>query len=281
MKTDEAFRYRCVLTVAGSDSGGGAGIQADLKTFSALGCYGMSAITAITAQNTCGVNAVSEVSIDMLQAQVDAVFGDMAVDALKIGMMPTFEHVNVIASAIDHYDVCNIVLDPVLASTSGAALMDAAASASLAMMLFHRVDLITPNLDEAGRLLGREVVTRTDMESAAFDLIHLGARAVLIKGGHLPGATVADLLVTEDGGISWMQGSRIATQNTHGTGCTLSSAIAAYLAKGESIEQAVAKGREFVRQALTAGAASKLGEGNGPLNHGFAPMTMHASKKKN
>jgi hydroxymethylpyrimidine/phosphomethylpyrimidine kinase len=280
MKTDETFRYPRVLTIAGSDSGGGAGIQADLKTFSALGCYGMTAITAITAQNTCGVRAVSVVPAGMLREQVDAVIEDMGVDAVKIGMVPSVDHMEVIADAIDRYGVRSIVMDPVLASTSGTPLMDATATSTLARTLFHCVDLITPNLDEAGRLLGRDVVNRVDMERAAFDLLRLGARAVLLKGGHLSGDTVADLLVTSEGRVTWMQASRIATRNSHGTGCTLSSAIAAYLAQGETLENAVTQGREFVRKALAAGVTSQLGEGNGPLNHGFAPLPMIASGRK-
>jgi hydroxymethylpyrimidine/phosphomethylpyrimidine kinase len=232
MTTDASFRYPRALTIAGSDSGGGAGIQADLKTFAALGCYGMTAITAITAQNTCGVRAVSVISPGLLREQIDAVINDMGVYAVKIGMVPSVDHMDVIADAIDRYDVRCVVMDPVLASTSGTKLVAADAMTHLPKTLFHRVDLITPNLDEAGRLLGREVVNRVEMEHAAFDLLHLGARSVLLKGGHLSGDFVADVLVTGDGRVTWMQASRIVTRNSHGTGCTLSSAIAAYLARG-------------------------------------------------
>ena len=280
MKNDEPIRYPRVLSIAGSDSGGGAGIQADLKTFAALGCYGMTAITAITAQNTCGVRAVSAVAPGMLQEQLDAVLGDMGVDAVKVGMLTSVDHVQVVADAIDRHGVRGIVLDPVLMSTSGTALLDTNAITALSEMMFRRVDVITPNLDEAGRLLGRDVVNRLDMERTAFDLLQLGARAVLLKGGHLLGDEVADVLVTGDGRVNWMQAARIATPNSHGTGCTLSSAIAAYLARGETLETAVVKGREFVRNALAAGAASRMGAGNGPLNHGFAPMPMFASNRK-
>ncbi len=274
MMIDETFRYPRVLSIAGSDSGGGAGIQADLKTFAALGCYGMTAITAITAQNTCGVSAMSAVSPEMLRDQLTAVLGDLGVDAVKIGMVPSVSHIQVIADAIERHGVRGIVLDPVLASTGGTPLMDAQAIAALADMVFQRVDLITPNLDEAGRLLGRDVLSRVDMERAAIDLLGLGARAVMLKGGHLLGDEVADVLVTGDGRVTWMQGSRIATQNSHGTGCTLSSAIVAHLARGCALEDAVLKGREYVRSALVAGAAARIGKGNGPLNHGFAPMPM-------
>jgi hydroxymethylpyrimidine/phosphomethylpyrimidine kinase len=274
MMIDENFRYPRVLSIAGSDSGGGAGIQADLKTFAALGCYGMTAITAITAQNTCGVSAISVVSPDMLRKQLDAVLGDLGVDAVKIGMLPSIDHIQVIVEAIERYGVRGIVLDPVLASTSGTPLMDAEAIAALAETVFQRMDLISPNLDEAARLLGREVLSRLDMERAAFDLLGLGARAVMLKGGHLLGDEVADLLVLGDGRVTWMQGSRIATPNSHGTGCTLSSAIAAYLARGCALEDAVQQGRAFVRSALEAGAAARIGRGNGPLNHGFAPVSM-------
>jgi hydroxymethylpyrimidine/phosphomethylpyrimidine kinase len=281
MKNNEPSLYPRVLSIAGSDSGGGAGIQADLKTFAALGCYGMTAITAITAQNTCGVRAVSAVGPDLLLGQVDAVLDDMGVDAVKVGMLTSADHVQVVADAIDRHGVRRIVLDPVFSSTSGTPLMDANTIAALSAMLFHRVDLITPNLGEAGKLLGCEVVNRMDMEGAAFSLLQLGARAVLLKGGHLLGDEVADVLVTGDGRVTWMQAPRIATPNSHGTGCTLSSAIAAYLARGETLETAVVQGREFVRDALAAGAASRMGAGNGPLNHGFAPMPMFASNRKN
>ena len=279
MTTNELFRYSCVMSVAGSDSSGGAGIQADLKTFAALGCYGMTAISAITAQNTCGVSAVMVVSPTMLREQIEAVFDDITVDALKIGMLPSRDHIQVIGDVIDRYKIPNIVLDPVLASTSGAQFMDAQAIPHLVKNLFRRVDLITPNLVEAGRLLGRDVVNRVDMEQAAFDLLRLGARAVLLKGGHLASDLVADVLVTDDGRVVWMQGSRIATRNSHGTGCTLSSAIAACLAKGESLQSAVVQARAFVRCALEAGAVATVGIGNGPLNHGFAPLQMSNSKR--
>lgn len=279
MTHDANFRYPRVLTIAGSDSGGGAGIQADLKTFAALGCFGMTAITAITAQNTCGVTAVSAVSADLLRQQIEVVMEDMGADALKIGMVPSVDHMAVIAHAIDRYAPRCCVMDPVLASTRGTALMEASAITFLVRQLFHRVDLITPNLDEAGRLLGREVVNRVEMERAAFDLLRLGARAVLLKGGHLSGNAVADVLVTGDGRVTWMQGARIITRNSHGTGCTLSSAIAAYWARGESLENAVLHGREFVRKALAAGADSHIGAGTGPLNHGFSPLPMRASQR--
>jgi hydroxymethylpyrimidine/phosphomethylpyrimidine kinase len=274
MLIGENLRYPRLLSIAGSDSGGGAGIQADLKTFAALGCYGMTAITAITAQNTCGVSTVSAVSAGMLQDQMNAVLGDMGVDAVKIGMLPSIDHIQVIAEAIDRFGVQGIVLDPVMASTSGTPLMDGRAVAALSKTLFHRVDLITPNLDEAGTLLGCRVVNRIDMERAATALIQRGARAVLLKGGHLLGDEVADVLVAGDGRVTWMQGARIATRNSHGTGCTLSSAIAAHLARGSNLEHAVRQGREFVRSALLAGAAARIGQGKGPLNHGFAPMPM-------
>lgn len=279
MKTDEIFRYPRVLSIAGSDSGGGAGIQADLKTFAALGCYGMTAITAITAQNTCGVRAVSAVSPAMLREQLEAVLGDMGVDAVKVGMLPSFDHIQALADVIDRHGVRGIVLDPVLASTSGTQLMDKNAIAALSQTMFHRVDLITPNLDEAGRLLECEVVDRRDMERAAAALLKLGARAVLLKGGHLSGDEVADLLVTAEGRCVWMQGSRITTRNSHGTGCTLSSAIAAHLARGSTLEVAVLQARDFVRNALMAGAAAQIGQGTGPLNHGFAPMPMVAANR--
>lgn len=268
------FEYPRVLSIAGSDSGGGAGIQADLKTFSALGCYGMTAITALTAQNTCGVRAIHGVPPHMLRDQIDAVMEDIGADAVKIGMLHAPEMVLTVAEAIDRHALKNLVFDPVMVATSGSVLIDSAAVDVLVRELFPRVTVITPNLDEAALLVGRSLQSAQDMEQAALALLEKGAHAVLLKGGHLPGDTVIDFLVTNDGDKFWMQAPRIHTANTHGTGCTLSSAMAAHLALGASLVDAVRQARVFVREALLSGAQVRTGQGSGPLNHGHAPRSM-------
>ncbi|MBC7647762.1 MAG: bifunctional hydroxymethylpyrimidine kinase/phosphomethylpyrimidine kinase [Vitreoscilla sp.] len=269
-----AFQYPRLLAIAGSDSGGGAGIQADLKTFSALGCFGMTAITALTAQNTTGVRAIHGVPPDMLRDQIDAVIEDIGVDAVKIGMLHSPEVVQAVASAIDRHALPHVVLDPVMVATSGAVLIDSPAITALVSELFGRAVLVTPNLDEASLLVGRTLTNKDDMQSAALELLAKGAKAVLVKGGHLAGDVVSDLLQVAGAAPHWMRGARIATANTHGTGCTLSSAIAAYLALGLSLIDAVEAARTYVRRALAAGANVKTGQGCGPLNHGFAPQVM-------
>ncbi len=267
-------QYPRLLTIAGSDSGGGAGIQADLKTFSALGCFGMSAITALTAQNTTGVRSIHGVPPDMLRNQIDAVVEDIGVDAIKIGMLHSPEVVQTVASAIDRHALTRVVLDPVMVATSGAVLIDSPAIAALVRELFGRAVLITPNLDEASLLVGRTLASEDDMQAAALELLAKGARAVLVKGGHLAGNVVSDLLQVACAAPRWMRAPRILTANTHGTGCTLSSAIAAYLALGYTLVDAVEAARLYVRGALAAGASVKTGQGSGPLNHGFAPLPM-------
>ena len=269
----QRFRYPRVLSIAGSDSGGGAGIQADLKTISALGCYGMTAITALTAQNTLGVRAIHSVPLQMLADQIDAVIEDIGVDAVKIGMLHSADTVRTVAAAIDRHALTSIVLDPVMIATSGAVLIDQEAIAVLVRELFAKADVITPNLDEASLLVGRPLGNEADMEAAARRLLDMGARSVLLKGGHLAGDTVSDLLMTR-GDAHWMRATRIDSPNTHGTGCTLSSAIAAHLALGSALPQAVQQARDFVRGALTAGAAVRTGAGSGPLNHGYSPEAM-------
>lgn len=278
MTIERTLQYPRVLSIAGSDSGGGAGIQADLKTFSALGCFGMTAITALTAQNTCGVRAIHGVPPEMLRDQIDAVVEDIGVDAVKIGMLHAPEIVRTVAQAIDRHQLQRVVFDPVMVATSGAKLIDDPAITVLVAELFPRAALITPNLDEASLLVGRQLSSPQDMAQAAAELIARGARAVLLKGGHLAGDKVIDVMLQASGKPLWMEADRIHTANTHGTGCTLSSAIAAHLALGASLTQAVQLAREFVRQALQAGAAVKTGAGSGPLNHGFAPLPMRTRR---
>lgn len=269
------FEYPRVLSIAGSDSGGGAGIQADLKTISALGCFGMTAITALTAQNTCGVRAIHGVPPQMLRDQIDAVIDDIGADAVKIGMLHAPEIVRTVADAVDRHSLQNVVFDPVMVATSGAVLIEQASMDVLVRELFPRATLITPNLDEAGLLVGKPLTSTEDMEAAALSLRAQGARAVLVKGGHLPGETVIDLLLTESGEKIWMKAPRIQSPNTHGTGCTLSSAIASHLALGESLVEAVRAARLYVRDALQAGALVRTGNCGGPLNHSHSPVAMH------
>jgi len=269
-----AYRYPRVLAIAGSDSGGGAGIQADLKTIAALGCFGMTAITALTAQNTLGVRSIHPVPLAILRDQLDAVVEDIGVDAVKIGMLHSAETVREVASGLQRHALRTVVLDPVMIATSGAVLIDTPAVEVLVQELFPLATVITPNLDEAALLVERTLASEADMESAARQLLEMGAPAVLLKGGHLTGDTVSDLLLARSGEPLWLRGPRIDSPNTHGTGCTLSSAIASQLALGADLSQAVRDAREFVRGALEAGARVRTGSGSGPLNHGFGPAPM-------
>ncbi|RZJ56383.1 MAG: bifunctional hydroxymethylpyrimidine kinase/phosphomethylpyrimidine kinase [Acidovorax sp.] len=269
-----ARRYARVLSIAGSDSGGGAGIQADLKTFSALGCYGMTAITAITAQNTCGVTGIHGIPPEMLKAQIDAVVQDIGVDAVKIGMLHSPEVVRVVADAIRTYQLPHVVLDPVMVATSGDRLIAQETVAVLVQELFPLAEVITPNLDEAGWLLGRTIEGVDALQGAVDDLLALGAPAALLKGGHLPGDWVVDLLGMRGGVAQRLESARIPTHNGHGTGCTLSSAIAAHLALGLPLQQAVERARSYILGAIAAGADVHTGRGHGPLNHGYAPVAQ-------
>jgi hydroxymethylpyrimidine/phosphomethylpyrimidine kinase len=265
------WRYARVLSIAGSDSGGGAGIQADLKTAAALGCYGMTAITAITAQNTCGVRAIQALPPELLVQQIDAVVEDIGVDAVKIGMLHDVEVVHVVAAAIRRHRFAHVVLDPVMVATSGDRLIAEPTVAVLVAELFPLATLITPNLDEASWLLGRPIEGVDALLPAAQALRAMGAPAVLMKGGHLAGDDVVDLLLEGEAPARRWQDARIPSRNTHGTGCTLSTAIACGLALGQSLADAVAGARSYVRGALSAGADVRIGAGHGPLNHGFAP----------
>lgn len=268
-------RYARVLSIAGSDSGGGAGIQADLKTMAALGCYGMTAITALTAQNTLGVRAIHAVPAAFLKEQISAVVEDIGVDAVKIGMLHAPDIVEAVAWAIDTYRLPNVVLDPVMVATSGDTLIENETIDVLVRDLFPRATVVTPNLDEAGLLLGRALGSEDEMEAAAGDLLQRGAPAVLLKGGHLPGDVVTDVLaVRGEPPAYWtrLAGERIVSDNVHGTGCTLSSAIASFLALGQTLEEAVQSAHGWVRGAIDAGVHVRTGQGSGPLNHGYAPV---------
>ena len=267
-------QYARVLSIAGSDSGGGAGIQADLKTFSVLGCYGMTAVTALTAQNTTGVQAIHGVPASFLKAQLQSVLDDIGVDAVKIGMLHSPDVVEVVAWAIDHYGLKQVVLDPVMVATSGDRLIAEETVSVLVKELFPRVQLVTPNLDEASLLLQQTLTEVDQLHNAAHALLDMGAKAVLLKGGHLPGDVLCDVLQTPGNDAVVFEATRIHSRNVHGTGCSLSSAIAAHLASGKTMADAVAAARAFIRRAIADGAGVKTGEGHGPLNHGFAPVLM-------
>lgn len=255
------------LTIAGSDSSAGAGIQADLKTFAALGVYGASVITALTAQNTRGVTGIHDVPADFVAAQLDAVFGDLDVKAVKIGMVSRREVVDVIARGFNTWKPKNIVLDPVMVATSGDRLLSADAIDALRRTLFPRAAIITPNLPEAAALLDCAVaVSEAEIEMQGRRLLEFGCPAVLIKGGHGHGAESVDFLVTKNSTVR-LAALRVATKNTHGTGCTLSSAIAAGLAKGESLEQAVRAAKMYVSAAIAAADRLGIGHGHGPVHH--------------
>ncbi len=266
--------YPRVLSIAGSDSGGGAGIQADLKTMSALGCYGMTAITAITAQNTLGVMAIHGVPPDILKAQLQAVLDDIGVDAVKIGMLHSPEIVEVVAWAIDHYKLDKVVLDPVMVATSGDQLVGQDTVKVLVRELFGRASVVTPNLDEAALLLGHPIDSIAALDQAATDLLGLGARSALLKGGHLAGDELVDVLAQPNLALLHFHSQRIESRNVHGTGCTLSSAIACNLAVGMDLVRAVSMAREYILQAIASGAGVKTGRGHGPLNHAHTPVPM-------
>ena len=258
-------KIKTALTIAGSDCSGGAGIQADLKTMLANGVYGMSAITALTAQNTTGVTAISEVAPEFIGQQIDAVFTDIFPDAVKVGMTANDRLIEVIAERLIFYKARNIVVDPVMIATSGARLISEIAVAALKEKLLPLATVVTPNIPEAEVLSGMKLSDKTDMEKAA-DLINKTyGCAVLLKGGH--SINDANDLLYENGEITWFEGMRINNPNTHGTGCTLSSAIASNLAKGYDLRQSVKLAKEYISGALSA--MLDLGKGSGPLNHGY------------
>ena len=255
------------LTIAGSDSSGGAGIQADLKTFAALGVYGASAITALTAQNTKGVTGIHPVPAEFVTAQIDAVFSDLDVKAVKIGMVAQLAIIDAIAASLMRWSPKHIVLDPVLVATSGDRLLATEAVERLRTALIPQASLITPNLPEAAALLDEPIASdEAAIERQGRLLLALGCPAVLIKGGHGQGSESIDYLVTGNGTLA-LPAPRIATKNTHGTGCSLSSAIAAGLAKGEDIESAVRHAKAFITAAIAAADRLDVGHGHGPIHH--------------
>ena len=255
------------LTIAGSDSSGGAGIQADLKTFAALGVYGASAITALTAQNTKGVTGIHPVPAEFVTAQIDAVFSDLDVSAVKIGMVAQRESIDAIVAGLKRWSPKYVVLDPVMVATSGDRLLAAEAVEALRTRLIPLASVITPNLPEAAALLDEPMaISEAEIESQGHRLLALGCRAVLIKGGHGQGIESIDYLVSADGTTA-LVAPRVATQNTHGTGCSLSSAVAAGLAKGEDLTNAVSNAKAWISAAIAAADRFSVGHGHGPIHH--------------
>ena len=263
-------QYNKVLSIAGSDSGGGAGIQADLKTFAAIGCYGMSVVTALTAQNTRGVNGIHAVPPAFAVEQIEAVLSDIGADAVKIGMLYSAELIEAVAAALNKHGAKKIVLDPVMVAQSGDKLLQDDAVVAIKADLMPLAEVVTPNLPEAVVLTGQTIQSRQDVESAARALAVHGSRSILIKVGHGDEHQSNDLLyLAGEDRQAWLAAERIQTRNNHGTGCTLSSAIAAYMARGHGIEPAVQKAKAYMNRAIAAGAAYKIGNGHGPVHHFF------------
>ena len=280
-----SIRIPRVLTIAGSDSGGGAGLQADLKVITALGGYGMSVITAITAQNTLGVTRIQDVDLDVVEAQIDAVLLDIGADIVKIGMLASPEIVRTVAKTLRKHGVSRIILDPVLRATSGASLGGDDTAQAMMQELFPMATLITPNLDEASLLLGHDIAGPNEFQFAAQKLLEMGPQAVLIKGGHLDAShtQITDYLMwrTIEDSLEVVQSKefkhyRVNTANTHGTGCSLAAAIATYLADGHDLSHAVAKAIAYIEAGLEAGRFLNIGEGPGPLwhMHDFYPTAL-------
>ncbi|MFN2389074.1 MAG: bifunctional hydroxymethylpyrimidine kinase/phosphomethylpyrimidine kinase [Actinomycetota bacterium] len=263
-----------VLTIAGSDSGGGAGIQADLKVFFALGCHGTSALTALTAQSTVGVSAIHEVPPDFVTAQIDAVTTDLEPRAVKTGMLASRAIVEAVAAGVERHQLDPLVVDPVFISKHRAALLDLDAVGALKARLFPLAAVVTPNLYEAGRLVGGEVTSVDDMKQAARSLARLGPRAVLVKGGHLPGDRALDVL-WDGASFHEIDGPRFDTDDTHGTGCVLAAAIAARLAHGDALLDAIRAAKTFVSGAIEH--SLRLGNGFGPVNPGWALLPSPSS----
>jgi len=267
---EQPAKYVKVLTIAGSDSSGGAGIQADLKTFSAHGCYGMTVITALTAQNTQGVTGIHPVPPEFVKQQLIAVLSDIGVDAVKIGMLYSTELIETIASTLSKFKVKKIVLDPVMIAQSGDKLLQNDSIEAIKQVLIPQVDLITPNLPEAAVLVNRKIDTIEEIHDALIELSKLNCKNILIKGGHLTGNTSNDYLyLSEEKRVVEFEGKRIETRNNHGTGCTLSSAIASNLAKGNSLIDSVSNSKKYIEGAIKSGASYLIGKGHGPVNHFF------------
>lgn len=266
------MKYIVALTIAGSDPSGGAGVQADMKTMSALGVYACSAITSLTVQNTIGVESVYQVEPIAVRKQIESVLDDMCPVAVKIGMLDSAEVVKAVCDALSGRQIDNIILDPVMVSSSGKSLLSAEALSVMRERLLPKCSLVTPNIPEAEILAGMKIVDDDSRVVAAHKILSYGMEAVLIKGGHSESTIKKDLLLQTGKAEKWFSMPEVETKNTHGTGCTLSSAICSYLALGEPLDEAVRKAKEYVYKALVEGANVEIGKGAGPLCHFFDPM---------
>lgn len=271
---DVFMNYCKTLTIAGSDSSGGAGIQADIKTMSALGCYSTTVITAITAQNTLGIYAIEKISYKIIAKQLEAVLDDIRPDAIKIGMVNDTKSIEAIADILQGVSDIPIIIDPVMVSTAGSQLMEESAIKIFRKKLIPLSILLTPNIPEVEVLINRKITNIKDVLSVANRLIDLNCKAVLVKGGHLDGKEKVDYLLRKQYPIIPYTSPMVKTSNNHGTGCTLSSAITSFIARGEDIEQAIQKAKEYITQSLIAGANIKIGQGHGAVNHFYNPQKL-------
>ncbi len=266
-------QYKRCLTIAGSDPSGGAGLQADLKTFSALGCYGMSAVVAVVDENTVGVYGVHPIPVNFVKGQIVSCLDDIGADAIKIGMLHSSELIVAVRDTLCKYDVRNIVLDPVMVATSGDSLLERDAVDTLADVLIPEVRVITPNIPEAEILLGAKIEHQSDLPDAAKELSRGGKVSVLLKAGHLSDNDLIDVFYNaETGETLRMSSKRLYTKNTHGTGCTLSSAFASYLAKGYSLDDAARGAKKYISEAIESGSQYTIGHGHGPVDHFYAAI---------
>lgn len=266
--------YPSVLAIAGFDGSGGAGLQADTKTISALGCFATSVLTALPVQNTQGVRGIYPIPYSAVQEQIEAVMDDIFPDAIKIGMVHTAELVATIADTLGQYPQVPIVFDPVMLATSGHRLIEDSTIGAIVETLFPIASVITPNMDEAALLAGMEIKTLDDMHSAGAKILQMGCKSLLLKGGHLEGKLITSLYFQQDGTVTPFEFEKFETNNTHGSGCTLSSAIASYIAQDKGLAEAIALGQDYVHQAIYYGKDVLIGKGNGPLNHFFNPQKL-------
>lgn len=271
MKT---YRYPSVLTIAGFDGSGGAGIQADMKTISALGCYATSVLTALPVQNTTGVRKIYPIPVEAVSDQIEAILDDVFPDAIKIGMVHTPELVETIVKTLGKYKKVPIVFDPVMVATSGHRLIEEETISTIVQQLFPVASVITPNMDEAAILAGMEVKTLDEMRTAGERIKTLGCNSILLKGGHQETQTITSLFLDQDHNFHAFHAEKFATQNTHGSGCTLSSAIASYIAQGKDLYTSVELAQNYVYEAIKHGRDVQTGKGNGPLNHFFNPQKL-------
>ncbi|UII25193.1 bifunctional hydroxymethylpyrimidine kinase/phosphomethylpyrimidine kinase [Fulvivirga maritima] len=268
------YTYPSVLTIAGFDGSGGAGIQADMKTISALGCFATSALTALPVQNTLGVKSIFSIPEEVVGQQIETITEDIFPDAVKIGMVHTSALVKIIVDQLSHYADLPVVFDPVMVATSGHKLIEDETIQSLVKNLFPIANVVTPNLDEAAILADMKIETVEEMKVAGRKIMELGCQSVLLKGGHLKTEKLTSLYFLPDGSIESFEFPKYETNNTHGSGCTLSSAIASYLAQGKSLLEAVSLGQEYIHNAIYHGKDVAIGKGNGPVNHFFNPQKL-------